>query len=98
MMASVQEVVDQGLHYDSVVVCLLSHGNRGMIRKSITCASRQYNICHYFSGVVYGANSVAVRIQSIQDILTSRRLLDKPKILIVQACQGDETLRAVEVN
>lgn len=45
-------------------------------------------------GAVYGANSVRVNLQDIQNTMASPRLLYKPKVLIVQACQGNETIRA----
>lgn len=47
---------------------------------------------------MYGADSVAVSIDDIRKILISRQLLTKPKILIVQACQGEETLQATTLE
>lgn len=54
-----------------------------------------YNVIFSFgAGAVYGANSVRVDLHDIQNALASTRLLYKPKVLIVQACQGNETIRA----
>jgi hypothetical protein len=42
-------------------------------------------------GVVYGVNSCQVKITKIQDMLCSTKrtkLLGKPKVLILQSCQG----------
>lgn len=77
VLNDVRDVINESVRLDSVVVCILSHGHRG---------------------VVYGANSVPVNIEDIEKIVISDRLIGKPKILIVQACQGDETQRAKEVN
>lgn len=41
--------------------------------------------------MIYGSNSVPVKIKEIQDIIVSKEMLNKPKILILQSCQGDET-------
>lgn len=47
---------------------------------------------YYFlvQGLIYGCNSVPVKTKEIQDIIVSRELLNKPKILIIQSCQGEE--------
>ncbi|KFB47561.1 hypothetical protein ZHAS_00015525 [Anopheles sinensis] len=60
----------------SLVVCLLSHGQEG---------------------IVYGSNSVPVEVKAIQHLMASERLTGKPKILIVQACQGSDLQSAVPV-
>lgn len=72
----IRSVIRDSDRYDSVIVCILSHGCNGM---------------------VYGANSVPVRIDEIEKLMISERLIGKPKVLIVQACQGDETQIAKEV-
>lgn len=77
MLNDVRDVINESVQLDSVVVCILSHGCKG---------------------IVYGANSVPVRIEDIEKLIISDRLIGKPKILIVQACQGEETQRAKEVN
>lgn len=76
ILNDVRDVINECIHLDSVVVCILSHGSKGN---------------------VYGANSVPVRIEDIEKLIISERLIGKPKILIVQACQGEETQRAKEV-
>lgn len=77
ILNDVRDVINESLHLDSVIVCILSHGCKG---------------------IVYGANSVPVKIEDIEKLIISDRLIGKPKILIVQACQGEETQRAKEVN
>lgn len=73
----VQNVINESIRYDSVIVCILSHG---------------------FEGVVYGANSIPIKIKDIENLIISDRLIGKPKILIIQACQGKETQKAREVK
>lgn len=55
-------------------------------------------LSHGGKGFVYGANSVPVKIEDIEKLIVSERLIGKPKILIIQACQGEETQRAREVS
>lgn len=77
ILNDVRDMINECIHLDSVVVCILSHGCKG---------------------IVYGANSVPVKIEDIEKLIISERLIGKPKILIVQACQGEETQRAKEVR
>lgn len=45
--------------------------------------------------MVFGSNCVLVELKVIQDIIAfSKQLQNKPKILILQACQGDKILEA----
>lgn len=76
ILNDVRDVVNESIKYDSVIICVLSHG---------------------YKGIVYGANSVPVKIEDIEKLIISDRLIGKPKIFIVQACQGEETQRAREV-
>lgn len=76
ILNDVRDVINESIKYDSVIVCILSHG---------------------YKGVVYGSNSVPVKIEDIEKLILTDRLIGKPKILIVQACQGEETQRAKEV-
>lgn len=76
ILNDVRDVINESVRFDSVIVCILSHG---------------------YKGVVYGVNSVPVKIESIEKLIISDRLIGKPKILIVQACQGEETQKAKEV-
>lgn len=48
--------------------------------------------------MIYGCNSLPVKIKDIQGIIVSKELLNKPKILILQSCQGDETQIAEPVT
>lgn len=77
LLANVREAVNECAGKDSLIVCILSHG---------------------YKGVVYGANSIPIKIEDIESLMTSHRLIGKPKILIVQACQGDVTQQALEVS
>lgn len=75
MQKALNDIVCASVIYDSLIVCILSHGN---------------------TGVVFGADYIPVKISTIQEILSSERLLNKPKLLIIQACQGKE--KNVRVN
>ncbi|XP_017006651.2 caspase-8 isoform X2 [Drosophila takahashii] len=55
-------------------------------------------LSHGFEEAVYGANSIALRIADIENVLCSyETLYNKPKLLIIQACQ-EEALREGEEN
>lgn len=73
ILTVIQDAVNQCISMDSIVVCILSHG---------------------YKGIVYGSDSIPVAIEDIERILCTDRLLGKPKILIIQACQGEETQQA----
>ncbi|KAH8273529.1 hypothetical protein KR018_010519 [Drosophila ironensis] len=67
MVHLIRRVTQRSVLYDSVVVCILSHG---------------------FEAAVYGANSIALSVPELENVLCSERnLYDKPKLLIIQACQ-----------
>lgn len=76
ILNEIRDVANKSVQYDSVIVCILSHGCKG---------------------IVYGANSVPVKIEDIEKLMITERLIGKPKVLIVQACQGEETQKAREV-
>lgn len=76
ILNDVRDVINESIKYDSVIICILSHG---------------------YKGIVYGSNSVPVKIEDIEKLIISDRLIGKPKILVVQACQGEETQRAKQV-
>ncbi|XP_037036990.1 caspase-8-like isoform X2 [Bradysia coprophila] len=48
-------------------------------------------LSHGSEGLIYGCNSVPVKINEIQQLIVSKELLNKPKILILQSCQGLQT-------
>lgn len=77
ILDDIRRVINDSVQYDSIIVCILSHGSNGM---------------------VYGANSVPVKIDDIEKLMISERLIGKPKVLIIQACQGDDTQKAKEVH
>ncbi|KAJ6636162.1 Caspase-8 [Pseudolycoriella hygida] len=69
ILSEVENIVKRSASSDSLIVCILSHGSKG---------------------VVYGSNSLPVKIDDIQERIVSKELLNKPKILIIQSCQGEE--------
>lgn len=73
LLNAVRNAVNDCIGKDSLIVCILSHG---------------------YKGVVFGANSIPVNIEDIENIMTSGGLISRPKILILQACQGDVTQQA----
>lgn len=77
LLNDIRNAVNQCFEKESLIVCILSHGHRG---------------------VIYAANSIPVKIEDIENLMKCDRLNGKPKILIVQACQGDVTQQAQEVN
>ncbi|XP_067636739.1 caspase-8 isoform X2 [Eurosta solidaginis] len=70
LMHRIRETVKLSFQFDSLIVCILSHG---------------------IDGSVYGSNSIPVEITEIEHIITGDTLIGKPKLLIVQACQKDES-------
>lgn len=77
ILDAIREVVNESGKFDSLIVCILSHGHKGC---------------------VYGANSIPVDIEMIENIMISDRMIGKPKVLIIQACQGAATLKAKPVS
>lgn len=58
-------------------------------------------LSHGHEGLVYGQNSIPVNVSgpnSIKSIMASPLLLGKPKILIIQACQGERLQKSVKKN
>ena len=53
-------------------------------------------LSHGHEGIVYGHNSIPVRIKDIKTIMASKLLLEKSKILLIQACQGENLQRSVK--
>ncbi|KAG5896722.1 hypothetical protein JTB14_014598 [Gonioctena quinquepunctata] len=70
MMIKIKEVVESVRDESSLFICILTHGDKG---------------------IVYGANSCRVKVNKIKDVMfrtNKTNLTDKPKILILQSCQG----------
>ncbi|XP_018561308.1 caspase-8 [Anoplophora glabripennis] len=73
------------------------------VAKSVTIESSLF-VCilsHGDKDVVYGANSCRVKVNKIQEIMrkTNREnLVGKPKILILQSCQGRQCLKLNEIT
>jgi caspase 8 len=68
------KVVKQSSQFDGLILCILSHGNEGLI---------------------FGSNSVPVMVKDIKTKMSSKNLLNKPKILLIQACQGTDLQQTV---
>jgi hypothetical protein len=53
-------------------------------------------LSHGHEGIVYGSNSIPVRIRDIRTIMASKVLLGKSKILLIQACQGENLQKSAK--
>ncbi|XP_037930832.1 caspase-8 [Teleopsis dalmanni] len=77
--------------FDNLSHIDLLHQIRETVKRSCTLSS--IIICilsHGISGCIYGCNSIPIKIAEIEEIMTADALQDKPKMLILQACQRDE--------
>lgn len=74
ILREVENAANQAKKVDGLVVCILSHGQEG---------------------IVYGSNSIPVPIKWIKNKMASDHLVDKPKILFIQACQGESLQQSV---
>ncbi|XP_074025443.1 death related ced-3/Nedd2-like caspase isoform X2 [Leptinotarsa decemlineata] len=78
MVEKIREVVKLVTDESSLFICILSHGDKG---------------------IVYGSNSCRVKVNRIQDIMykfNKANLTDKPKVLILQSCQGQQCQKIEE--
>lgn len=55
-------------------------------------------LSHGSKGSVYSHNSVKVEIEDIEKVMISDQLIGKPKVLIIQACQGELTQKAKQID
>lgn len=53
-------------------------------------------LSHGYEGIIYGSDSVPVCIKDIKETMAAKILLGKPKILLIQACQGRNLQRPVK--
>lgn len=75
ILKEIDEAAKRSFIYDSLIICILSHG---------------------FKDHVYGSNSLPFRIDRIKEtIMEYPSLVGKPKILLVQACQGTKRQKPV---
>lgn len=93
--AEALEALFNSFGYPVTVELNLTHTQ---IIKSVEKFTKKASVCdglivcimsHGHKGIVYGANSIGVEIKEIQATMASTRLLSKPKLLFIQACQGD---------
>ncbi|XP_056632420.1 caspase-8 [Diorhabda sublineata] len=78
MLQEIKTIVDSICNESSLFICIMSHGDEG---------------------VIYGCNSCHVKVSKIQEIMftrNQRNLAGKPKILILQSCQGNECQKLLE--
>uniref|UniRef100_A0A1A9WRC9 Caspase family p20 domain-containing protein n=1 Tax=Glossina brevipalpis TaxID=37001 RepID=A0A1A9WRC9_9MUSC len=77
--------------YDNLNHLEMVYRIRETIRSSVMYDSLLvFILTHGANGVVYGSNSIPVKIAELQEIFSERNFKNKPKILIIQACQKDE--------
>ncbi|KAJ8951852.1 hypothetical protein NQ318_019827 [Aromia moschata] len=80
MIEEITGVVNGVRKESSLLVCIMSHGEKG---------------------IVYGSNSCKVKVSQIQEIMCGRNkenLSEKPKVLILQSCQGRECQKESDVD
>ncbi|XP_035898305.1 caspase-8 [Anopheles stephensi] len=65
--------------------------------KPIHCSLIVCLLSHGQEGKVFGSNSIPVEVKAIQQLMANERLTGKPKLLIVQACQGADLQSAVPI-
>ena len=75
ILKEVEKYSKQASQVDGFIVCIMSHGQKG---------------------VIYGHNSIEVKVDEIKAIMATDRLLNKPKILFIQACQGANLQKTVQ--
>lgn len=68
IVEEVRKATQRASKRNGLIVCILSHGHKG---------------------IIYGHNSVPVSVKEIQGIMSCKLLLQMPKILLIQACQGN---------
>ncbi|EDX00805.2 caspase-8 [Drosophila yakuba] len=77
------ETYDNVDHLD-IVQHIRSACDRSLLRDSLVVCI----LSHGFEEAVYGANSIALKITDIENVLCSyETLYNKPKLLVIQACQ-----------
>ncbi|EDV45383.2 caspase-8 [Drosophila erecta] len=77
------EAYDNVDHLD-IVQRIRSACDRSLLRDSLVVCI----LSHGFEEAVYGANSIALKITDIENVLCSyETLYNKPKLLVIQACQ-----------
>lgn len=77
IILSIRKLIQQNQSFDSIIICILSHGN---------------------DGFVYGSDSLPIYIDDLKKEICCKELLNKPKILIIQACQGESMQKAYPVR
>ncbi|XP_017054530.1 caspase-8 [Drosophila ficusphila] len=77
----------------SIVQLIRSACDRSLLRDSLVVCI----LTHGFEEAVYGSNSIALRITDIENVMCSYdSLFNKPKLLIIQACQEEAPKKGEE--
>ncbi|KAL9886250.1 caspase-8 isoform X1 [Glossina fuscipes] len=77
--------------YDNLSHLEMVYRIRETVKSSIIYDSLiVFILTHGANGVVYGSNSIPVKISELQKIFCEESFKNKPKILIIQACQKDQ--------
>lgn len=98
----VLEEIFRSFDYDVTVKCNLKNNEiLAAVAEAATRSSDGYDgliVCmmsHGHEGIVYGHNSIPVRTKDIKLIMSHQLWLGKPKILLVQACQGNAPQKSI---
>ncbi|XP_067005996.2 caspase-8 [Anabrus simplex] len=80
------------------IIEAVQEASKNLVRKDHSC----FALCilsHGKKNAVYGVNSIAVDIDDIEKLLNGKfcpKLMHKPKILVIQACQGINKMNAIK--
>lgn len=91
-------------NYDVIIENDLTHTEIFETIDEVTKKSLRYDgliVCllsHGYEGIFYGSNSIPVLIKDVKMKMATRGLLNKPKILLIQACQGPYLQKAVTIS
>lgn len=81
-------------HYEILVEVNKATKKASMVDGLIVCI-----LSHGHEGVIFGHNSIPVPVNGkhgIKTVMASKLLLSKPKILLIQACQGENLQQSVK--
>lgn len=98
------ETLFKGFNYDVKVMSNLKNNEILTAVAETTKTSSDYDgiiVCllsHGHEGIVYGHNSIPVRTKDVKLLMSSQLLLGKPKVLLIQACQGNAPQKSISVE
>ncbi|CAG9768940.1 unnamed protein product [Ceutorhynchus assimilis] len=85
-------IVEDNLTHKLMLDCIEKYTNLASKTSSLIICI----LSHGANGVVFAANSCKVEVSEIQKIMRHKNLIGKPKVLILQSCQGDECQKIEE--